>query len=86
MSRTRFQGTMVEDHLIHMEDSSGLTWITAWRCINCGHAVDPVMAANRQLLNTAVLSPAVHDELIHDAARGTTHDPLGRMSRPVSQE
>jgi hypothetical protein len=67
MSCERCQGTMVEDHLIDLEDSDGLMWITAWRCINCGHVVDSVMEANRQLLKTAALSPVVHKDLIHDS-------------------
>lgn len=57
----------MEDHLSDRQDLSGVMWLTAWLYVNCGHAVDLVMMANRQLLSTAVLSPAVHDELIHDA-------------------
>lgn len=67
MSCERCQGMMVEDHLIDMEGSDGLMWITAWRCVNCGHVVDSVMEANRQLLKTAALSPVVHKDLIHDS-------------------
>jgi hypothetical protein len=66
MCCTRCQGLMVEDHLIDMEASDGLMWITAWRCVNCGHAVDPCMTANRRLRKTAVASSAVDKDLIHD--------------------
>jgi hypothetical protein len=62
----RCRGLMVVDHLVDMEASEGLMWITAWRCVNCGYAVDPGMAANRQLRKTAVRSAVVHDNLIHD--------------------
>jgi hypothetical protein len=78
MSCERCQGTMVEDHLIDMEDSDGLMWITAWRCINCGHIVDPVMAANRQLLRTTALFPVVHEDLVHDSEQ--EKQPITRLA------
>ena len=24
-------------------------WMRGWRCVNCGHAVDPLIAANHRL-------------------------------------
>ena len=53
MSCERCQGMMVEDHLMDIEESAGLMWVIVWRCVNCGHAIDPVMVANRQLRKTA---------------------------------
>ena len=38
---------MFEDHFMDMKDLSEGMWVSAWRCMNCGHAVDPVMVANR---------------------------------------
>jgi hypothetical protein len=65
MNCERCQGMMLEDHLIDMEESNGSMWITAWRCVNCGHTVDPVMTANRQLRKTAAVRQAVHEDSIH---------------------
>jgi len=78
MSCERCQGVMVEDHLIDMEDSDGLLWITAWRCINCGYIVDPVMAANRQLQKTTALSSEVHEDLVHDSEQ--EEQPITRLA------
>ena len=48
MKCERCQGLMFEDHFMDMNDISEGMWISSWRCMNCGHAVDPVMAANRE--------------------------------------
>lgn len=48
MKCARCEGLMLEDHLMDMEDFSEGMWVSTWRCMNCGHAVDPVMVANRQ--------------------------------------
>lgn len=39
---------MFEDHFMDMNDLSEGLWVSTSRCMNCGHAVDPVMAVNRQ--------------------------------------
>jgi hypothetical protein len=44
----RCDGLMLEAHLMDMKDLSEGMWVSSWRCMNCGHAVDPVMMANRQ--------------------------------------
>jgi hypothetical protein len=44
----RCEGLMLQGDFIDMEESFEGMWLRAWRCLNCGHAVDSVMAANRQ--------------------------------------
>jgi hypothetical protein len=39
---------MVVDHFIDLEDASGHLWLRAWRCVNCGHVVEPGMLHRRQ--------------------------------------
>lgn len=48
MKCERCQGLMFEDHFMDMKDFSEGMWVSTWRCMNCGHAVDPVMVANRE--------------------------------------
>jgi hypothetical protein len=48
MKCERCDGLMLEDHLMDMKDLSEGMWVSSWRCMNCGHAADPVMVANRQ--------------------------------------
>lgn len=48
MTCERCEGLMLEDHLMDMKDLSEGMWVSTWRCMNCGHAVDPIMVANRQ--------------------------------------
>jgi hypothetical protein len=67
MKCERCDGLMLEGDFIDMEESGEGLWLRAWRCLNCGHATDSVMAVNRQLLNTAALPPRVHTDVMHDA-------------------
>lgn len=48
MKCNRCTGLLLKDYSIEMEESLEQRWLCAWRCANCGHTVDPVMAANRQ--------------------------------------
>jgi hypothetical protein len=48
MKCERCQGLMLEDHFMDMQDWSEGMWITTWRCMNCGYAVDPIIVANRE--------------------------------------
>jgi hypothetical protein len=48
MKCERCNGLMLEDHFMDMKDLSEGMWVSSWRCMNCGHAADPVMIANRQ--------------------------------------
>jgi hypothetical protein len=48
MKCQRCEGFMLEDDFLDMQKSFEGMWLRAWRCVNCGHAVDTVMAANRQ--------------------------------------
>ena len=49
MECIRCQGWMVEDHFFDCEGTQGFIWMRGWRCVNSGHAVDPLLEANRRL-------------------------------------
>ena len=49
MHCTRCQGLMMEDQFFDFEGTQGFMWMRGWRCVNCGHAVDPVIEANHRL-------------------------------------
>ena len=55
MECIRCRGLMVEDHFFDLEGTQGFTWMQGWRCMNCGHAADPVIEANRRLHDATVL-------------------------------
>jgi hypothetical protein len=40
---------MLKDHFIDMGEFSEPQWLCAWRCLDCGHAVDPITAVIRQM-------------------------------------
>jgi hypothetical protein len=48
MNCRRCQGLMISDRFIDLEETGHL-WMTGWRCMNCGHVVDPVTEHNRTL-------------------------------------
>ena len=48
------QGLMIEDDFLDFEGTGGFMWMKGWRCVNCGHAVDPLVEANRRLHQAAV--------------------------------
>ena len=45
----RCHGLMVVDFLMDIEDDSGLLWLRAWRCVNCGAVEEPVITRRRLL-------------------------------------
>jgi hypothetical protein len=51
----RCQGLMVEDQFCDFEGTQGFVSIQGWRCMNCGHAEDPVIEANLRLHETTAL-------------------------------
>ena len=55
MECLRCRGLMVEDHFFDFEGTQGFMWAKGWRCMNCGHAADPVLEANRRLHEAAML-------------------------------
>ncbi len=55
MECRRCQGLMVEDQFFDLEGTQGFMWMKGWRCMNCGHATDPLIEANRRLHDTTVL-------------------------------
>lgn len=38
---------MIADSFTDLLDDTGMIGITAWRCLNCGEVIDPVILANR---------------------------------------
>ena len=55
MECLRCRGLMVEDHFFDFEGTQGFMWMKGWRCMNCGHTADPLIAANRRLHEATVL-------------------------------
>ena len=55
MECIRCRGLMVEDHFFDLEGTQNFMWMKGWRCMNCGHAADPLTAANRRLREATVL-------------------------------
>ena len=47
MRCSRCAGLMVEDHSIELDVLEDEKEIVAWRCVNCGHIIEPVMLRNR---------------------------------------
>jgi hypothetical protein len=47
MTCTRCQGYMAKDYFLDLMESSEDMWLAGWRCLNCGHVLDPVMERNR---------------------------------------
>jgi len=43
----RCHGLMVVDHFIDLQDDRGHSWLSAWRCINCGNVVEPEILRHR---------------------------------------
>ena len=58
MKCMRCEGLMVEDHFIDLHWTGGLMWMKGWRCMNCGHVVDPLIEANHRLKAATVLTMA----------------------------
>ena len=50
MSCSRCCGLMIKDHYMDHEGTSGYTWMSAWRCMNCGHVHDTTIERNRRSL------------------------------------
>ena len=61
MECTRCQGLMVEDQFFDFEGTHGFMWMKGWRCMNCGHAADPVIKANHRLHEVTVLVRSSED-------------------------
>ena len=47
MTCTRCQGCMAKDQFLDLMESAEDMWLAGWRCLNCGHVLDPVMERNR---------------------------------------
>lgn len=47
MRCSRCAGLMVEDSSMEVELMEGDAPILAWRCVNCGNIIEPVMLRNR---------------------------------------
>ena len=58
MECIRCQGLMVGEQFFDFEGTQGFMWMKGWRCLNCGHAVDPVIEANHRLHEATMLVPS----------------------------
>ena len=73
MTCSRCQGLMHEDHFFDLKGTQGLMWMKGWRCLNCGHAVDPVLEANRRLQRSTGAQSTSDQVLSRPAASGPEH-------------
>ncbi len=49
MKCTRYNGLMVADDLIDLQESYLPMWMRGWRCIACGNIVDPLINRHRMV-------------------------------------
>ena len=56
MNCSRCQGLMMEEDFFDFEGTHGFMWMRGWRCVNCGHAVDPLIEANHRLQEMTLLA------------------------------
>jgi methionyl-tRNA synthetase len=42
------QRIMAEAQFFDLEKIEGLMWMRGWKCLDCGHSVDPLIEANRR--------------------------------------
>ena len=56
MNCRRCQGLMMEEDFFDFEGTQGFMWMRGWRCVNCGHAVDPLIEANHRLQEMTLLA------------------------------
>jgi hypothetical protein len=67
------QGLMVEEHFFDLEETQAFMWMKGWRCMNCRHAVDPLIEANRRLQQVTIRmlqceEPDMENESVPDQA------------------
>ena len=68
---------MTEDHFIDFDGTIGHMWMTAWRCLNCGHVHDPMIERNRTAVHAKAhalqsVEPDYDDEEVHLGAESLT--------------
>ena len=56
MECLRCLGLMVQDHFFDFDGTQGFMWMKGWRCMNCGHAADPLIEANHRLHAATLLA------------------------------
>jgi hypothetical protein len=61
MTCTRCQGYMAKDHFLDLMESAEDMWLAGWRCLNCGHVLDPVMERNRLGPGLAAVASTVRE-------------------------
>jgi uncharacterized Zn finger protein len=71
MTCMRCQGCMAKDHFIDLLESSEDMWLAGWRCLNCGHVFDPVIA--RKCLRQGKAA-AVQTGRAHRRSRNEIHE------------
>jgi len=70
MNCSRCRGLMVEDHFLDFAGTFGHMWTSGYRCMNCGHVHDPVIAQHHQARQKQVLvvpsgEPDYQDDEVH---------------------
>jgi len=75
MRCTHCHGSMVVDHFLDMEDAGGHLWLRAWRCVNCGHVVEPGMFRRRKAHGSRLAR--LFAPLMKRPGRHPEADPLG---------
>jgi hypothetical protein len=48
---------MAQDHFLDLLESGEEWWVKAWRCINCGYVLDPVVEDNRRRQGATASAP-----------------------------
>ncbi len=64
MDCARCGGYMVVNEVLDLHASAALRWVQGWKCVNCGHCVDPVIEENRVSRPSPKSAPA---DLVVDA-------------------
>lgn len=75
MTCRRCQGCMARDHFLDLQESGGEWWTEGWRCINCGHVLDPVVERNRRLHAAAMALVSVQEPVAEPVVGKTDPDP-----------
>ena len=78
MECIRCQGLMVGEQFFDFEGTQGFMWMKGWRCMNCGHAADPVIEANHRL-HDATVRVRPSEELEKE------HELMYRLAEPVTR-
>ena len=80
MTCSRCRGLMVEDRLLDIAGSLEPQWVTSWRCVNCGHIHDAVIAHNRLVQKRTIVMIASGKPERHDDEARFDMEPTVRVA------